>query len=80
MSKIEHNRVGSAEVAALFGTSERNVQLLAKNGAITAKKKRPYEFDLYDVAQEYIQYLADRVQGREKKASGSYYGRCGFHR
>ena len=71
MSKIEHNRVGRAEVAALFGTSERNVQLLAKNGAITAKKKRPYEFDLYDVAQEYIQYLADRVQGREKKASGS---------
>ena len=60
MSKIEHNRVGSAEVAALFGTSERNVQLLAKNGAITAKKKRPYEFDLYDVAQEYIQYLAER--------------------
>ena len=65
------NQVGASEVAALFGVTERTVQQLAKDGTITAKKKRPYEFDLYDVAQEYIQYLSDKVRGREKKASGS---------
>ncbi len=71
MPQIENNRVCVPEVAALFGVTERTVQQLAKNEIITAKKKRPYEFDLYDVAQEYIRYLSEKVQGREKKASGT---------
>ncbi len=69
--KMENSRVHVAEVAALFGVTERTAQMLAKDGVIPAKKKRPYEFDLYDVAQEYIRYLSDKVQGRERKTSGS---------
>ena len=65
------SRVCTAEVAALFGVTERTVQQLAKDGIIPAKKKRPYEFDLYDVAQEYIRYLSEKVQGRERKTSGT---------
>lgn len=68
---MKDNRVCTAEVAALFGVTERSVQQLAKNGIIPVVKKRPYEFDLYDVAQEYIHYLSEKVQGRERKASGT---------
>lgn len=71
MPKINNDRVCTAEVAALFGVTERTVQMLAKEGTITAERKRPYEFDFYKVAQEYIQYLSEKVQGRERKASGT---------
>lgn len=68
---MEKSRVHVAEVAALFGVTERTVQMLAKEGTITAERKRPYEFELYKVAQEYIQHLSEKVQGRERKASGT---------
>lgn len=69
--EMKESKTCTADVAILFGVTERTIQQLAKDGIIPVKKKRPYEFDLYEAAQEYIRYLSEKVQGRERKTSGT---------
>lgn len=60
------------EIAELLGMTGRRVQQLAKEGIIPTLATKPkYKFDLYAVAQTYIKYLSDKIQGREAKTADS---------
>jgi phage terminase Nu1 subunit (DNA packaging protein) len=59
--KNESKLVSSLEVAKIVGKTERHIQLLAKEGALTTEKKgQKNVYNLHTVIQEYIGYLAKK--------------------
>jgi len=67
MAAEKDNLVTSERIAELLGVQVRRVQQLTQEGVIPAKSSRPYRYDLFEVAQVYIQYLSEKIAGRESK-------------
>ena len=67
MAAEKDNLVTSERIAELLGVQVRRVQQLTQEGIIPAKSSRPYRYDLLEVAQVYIQYLSEKIAGRESK-------------
>lgn len=59
--------VGSGVIAEIFGVDPRRVQQLTKEGIITARREgNTYTYDLLPTISQYIKYLSDKANGREK--------------
>jgi len=52
----------SAEIAEIFGLTERHVRRMAKDGDLPCVSSNPYKFRLEDTAKVYIQSLNDRLK------------------
>lgn len=53
-------------IAKIFGVSTRRVEQLKTEGIIKGQGK-PTKYDLLPTIQEYIRYLSDKANGREKR-------------
>jgi phage terminase Nu1 subunit (DNA packaging protein) len=59
--------VNSKELAEYLGLTPRRVQQLVSDGTLKPKSAKPYRFDLKKTVSGYVQFLSDKVQGREEK-------------
>lgn len=57
-------------IAKIFGVSTRRVEQLKTEGIIKGQGK-PTKYDLLPTIQDYIKYLSDKANGREKKEKDS---------
>lgn len=62
------NLVDSQTVAKIFGVTVRRIEQL-KSESIIKGEGRPTKYDLLPTIQNYIKYLSDKANGREKKES-----------
>lgn len=53
-------------IAQIFGVSTRRVEQLKSEGIIKGQGK-PTKYDLFPTIRDYIKYLSDKANGREKK-------------
>lgn len=58
-------------IASAFGVSTRRIEQLTTEGVISPTQKRPRRYDLLQTVQDYIKYLSDKANGREKKEADS---------
>ncbi|MFW5433716.1 protoporphyrinogen oxidase [Paenibacillus apiarius] len=54
-------------IAKAFGLTTRRIEQLTAEGIITPVQKRPRKYDLLPTIQDYIKYLSDKANGKEKK-------------
>ncbi|EJW19157.1 protoporphyrinogen oxidase [Paenibacillus alvei] len=62
---------GTQYIAKAFGLTTRRIEQLTAEGVITPVQKRPRKYDLLPTIQDYIKYLSDKANGREKKETDS---------
>lgn len=66
---VEKKNLKSTQfIAKIFGISTRRVEQLKTEGIIKGEGK-PVKYDLLPTVQEYIKYLSDKANGRERKES-----------
>lgn len=66
-NKDNDKNLTASSVADLLGVSTRRVQQLTKEKIISGKKiKGRYVYDLFIISKEYIKYLSDKINGKEK--------------
>lgn len=68
MEETKKNLQSTRTIASLFGVSTRRVQQLKTEGILQGEG-RPTKYDLFPTVKSYIQYLSDKANGREKKAT-----------
>ena len=68
MTESKKNLQSTRMIASLFGVTTRRVEQLKTEGIIQGEG-RPIKYDLYPTVKSYIQWLSDKANGREKKAT-----------
>ena len=68
MAETKKNLQSTRTMASLFGVTTRRVEQLKTEGIIQGEG-RPIKYDLFPTVKSYIQYLSDKANGREKKAT-----------
>lgn len=70
MNKLDGIMLAKADVADLFGVSDRRVEQL-KSGGVISGKGRPAMYEATGTVRAYTKYLADKAYGREQKQTNA---------